>query len=86
MPRNAVETNNRLALRVSREAKGVLVRAASLTNMDVTSFVLQNILPVARALIEQAEQLKLSGRDSISRPGIVGAPAASQRASALGRH
>jgi uncharacterized protein (DUF1778 family) len=65
MPRHAVETNKRLALRISPEAKVAIMRAASLAHTDVTSFILQNTLPAARTIIEQAERLKLSERDSL---------------------
>lgn len=65
MPRIAIETNNRLALRVSPAAKAIIMRAASLAHTDVTAFILQNTLPAAKTIIEQAEHVPLSGRDSL---------------------
>jgi uncharacterized protein (DUF1778 family) len=65
MPRHAIETNKRLALRIDPEAKAIIMRAASLAHTDVTAFILQSTLPAARTIIEQAERLQLSERDSL---------------------
>ncbi len=42
MPRHAIETNQRLALRIDPEAKAIIMRAASLAHTDVTAFILQS--------------------------------------------
>jgi uncharacterized protein (DUF1778 family) len=65
MPRHAIETNQRLALRIDPEAKAIIMRAASLAHTDVTAFILQSTLPAARSVIEQSERLELSERDSL---------------------
>ena len=65
MPRVPVEENSRLALRIQPEDKAALVRAAALAHTDLTSFILQNTLPVARDLIERSEHIRLSERDSL---------------------
>jgi len=64
MPRVAVDDNKRMNLRVSPEQKATLMRAAALKNTDLTDFVLQPALREARAVIEEAERIVLSERDS----------------------
>jgi uncharacterized protein (DUF1778 family) len=63
MPRAAVDDNGRMNLRVSPEAKAMLVRAAALRNTDLTNFVTQTALREAEAVIEAAEVVKVSERD-----------------------
>jgi len=65
MPRVAVEGSERMNFRVRPEQKAMLMRAAALRNTDLTDFVLQNALHVARAVIEEAERTVLSERDSL---------------------
>lgn len=65
MPRVAVDDNRRMNLRVSAEQKAKLLRAATLRHTDLTDFVLRNALREAEVVIEQAERLSLSGRDSL---------------------
>lgn len=64
MPRVAVGDNQRMNLRVRREQKAALLRAAALENTDLTEFVLRHALREARSVIEQAERIQLSARDS----------------------
>jgi uncharacterized protein (DUF1778 family) len=52
-------------LRVKPEVKAKLVRAAALRNTDLTDFVTQTALREADAVIEAAEHIKLSERDSL---------------------
>ena len=69
MPRTIVEDNSRLALRVRAQDKATLMRAVALehTDMtDMTDFVLRHALDAARRVIEQAEHVVLSERDSLS--------------------
>ena len=63
MPRAAIDDNRRMNLRVSREAKAKLVRAAAIRNTDLTNFVTQSALREADAVIEAAEKVKVSERD-----------------------
>ncbi len=65
MPRTAVEDNKRMNLRLRPEQKATLLRAAALKNTDLTDFVLQPALREAQAVIEAADHLKLSERDSL---------------------
>ena len=65
MPRVAVEDNDRISLRVRTEDKATLLRAVALMHSDLTAFVLQHALAAARAVIEEAERVQLSERDSL---------------------
>ncbi len=65
MPRTAVDDNKPMNLRVRPDQKATLMRAAALQNTDLTDFVLQPALREATAVIEAAETLKLSERDSL---------------------
>jgi len=64
MPR-AVSDSGRIELRLRPEDKATLTRAATLKRLDLTGYILQNVLPQAEADITEAEQLKLSERDSL---------------------
>jgi len=55
----------RIEFRLSADEKAMLARAAALMNMDLTTFILRKMLPEARAVIENAERLALSDRDSL---------------------
>ena len=65
MPRVAVDDNERMNLRIRRDQKAMLLRAAALRNTDLTDFVLQNALREAEAVIQEADHLKLSERDCL---------------------
>ncbi len=65
MPRAAVDDNKRMNLRMRPEQKAMLMRAAALRHTDLTDFVTQSALREAKAVIEAAEHVKLSERDSL---------------------
>src|SRR5450432_1648645 len=65
MPRIAVEDNSRLQLRIRAEDKALLLRAVALNHTDLTDFVLRHALLAAKAVIEEADHMHLSGRDSL---------------------
>ncbi len=65
MPRTAVDDNKRINLRVRPEQKATLLRAAALRNTDLTDFVLQPALREAASVIEAADHVQLSERDSL---------------------
>lgn len=65
MPRLAVEDNSRMSLRIPAKEKIILLRAAALKRTDLTGFVRQHSLKAAREIIEEAEHLELSKRDSL---------------------
>jgi uncharacterized protein (DUF1778 family) len=60
-----VEDNSRLALRVRPDDKAILMRAVALEHTNMTDFILRHALEAARKVIEQAEHLSLSERDSL---------------------
>jgi len=65
MPRLAIEDNSRMSLRIPAAEKALLLRAAALRRTDLTDFVRQHSLSAARAVIEAAENIELSSRDSL---------------------
>jgi uncharacterized protein (DUF1778 family) len=65
MPRLAVEDNSRLSLRIRAEEKTLLLRAVALSRTDLTDFILRHALRAAKAVIEEADHLHLSERDSL---------------------
>jgi len=65
MPRVAVEDNSRMSLRIRAEEKALLLRAVALQHTDLTDFVVQHALRAAKSVIEKAEQVQLSERDSL---------------------
>ena len=64
MPR-ALTDNGRVELRLRPEDKATLTRAASLKRLDLTGYILRNVLPQAEADIAEAERLSLTERDSL---------------------
>ncbi len=65
MPRLAVQDNNRMSLRIPADEKAVLLRAAALKSTDLTDFVRQHSLKAAMEIIQEAEHVNLSARDSL---------------------
>ena len=65
MPRIAVEDNSRMSLRIRPEEKALLMRAVALRHTDLTDFVIHHAVRAAKAIIEQADHLQLSERDSL---------------------
>jgi uncharacterized protein (DUF1778 family) len=64
MPKHAVAREERIELRTTKEEKRLLTRAAACERLDVTSFVMRNVLPAAREVVDRAERIVLSERDS----------------------
>jgi len=65
MPQIAVETNERMSLRIASEEKSLLMRAAALQHTNMTEFVIRNVISAARKVIDQNERLELTERDSL---------------------
>lgn len=65
MPRVAVEDNSRMSLRIRAAEKATLLRAVALKHTDLTNFVLHHALLAAKAVIDEAEHISLSERDSL---------------------
>jgi uncharacterized protein (DUF1778 family) len=64
MPRIAVD-NSRMSLRIRAEDKTLLLRAVALQHTDLTDFVVQHALRAAKSVIDEAERVQLSERDSL---------------------
>ncbi len=64
MPR-ALTDSGRVELRLRREDKAVLTRAATLKRLDLKGYILGTVLPRAKAEIAEAERVTLSERDSL---------------------
>jgi uncharacterized protein (DUF1778 family) len=56
--------DDRIELRTTREEKRILAAAAASERLDVTSFIMRNVLPTAREIVERADRFVLTGRDS----------------------
>ena len=65
VPRLAVEDNSRMSLRIRAEEKALLLRAVALEHTDLTDFVIRHALRAAKTVIEEADQVRLSARDSL---------------------
>jgi uncharacterized protein (DUF1778 family) len=55
---------DRIELRATKEEKRLLAAAAAYERLDVTSFIMRNVLPTARDVVDRAERLVLSERDT----------------------
>jgi uncharacterized protein (DUF1778 family) len=54
-----------MSLRIRPEEKSTILRAVALQHTDLTDFVLRHALLAAKAVIEKAERVQLSERDSL---------------------
>jgi uncharacterized protein (DUF1778 family) len=54
-----------MSLRIGAEEKALLMRAVALKHTNLTEYVIQHALSAAKDIIEKAEHLELSGRDSL---------------------
>jgi uncharacterized protein (DUF1778 family) len=59
-----VNRNDRIELRTTKEEKRLLAAAAAYERLDVTSFIMRNVLPAAREAVGRAERIVLSKRDT----------------------
>lgn len=55
---------DRIELRATREEKRLLASAAAHERLDVTSFIMSKVLPAAREIVDRAERIVLSERDT----------------------
>ena len=65
MPNILVKNNSRVSLRIPVAEKALLVRAVALQQTTLTDFVIRHAVEAARTLIDQAERVTLSERDSL---------------------
>jgi uncharacterized protein (DUF1778 family) len=61
---SAPTRDDRIELRATKEEKRILVAAAAQERLDVTSFIMRLALPAAREVVDQAERIVLSKRDT----------------------
>jgi uncharacterized protein (DUF1778 family) len=54
-----------MSLRIRTEEKALLLRAVALGHTDLTDFVIRHAVLAAKAVIEEADHVQLSGRDSL---------------------
>jgi uncharacterized protein (DUF1778 family) len=64
MTTSAINRDDRIELRTTREEKRLLAAAAAYERLDVTSFIMRNVLPTAREVVDRAERIVLSERDT----------------------
>ena len=62
MPR--VTRGHRIELRATKEEKELLATAAAYERLDVTSFIMRSVLPAAREVVDRAERIVLTERDT----------------------
>lgn len=65
MAANSAAREDRIELRTTKEEKRILATAAAYERLDVTSFIMRNVLPAAREIVDRAERIVLSERDSV---------------------
>lgn len=56
---------DRIELRATKDEKRLLAQAAAYERLDVTSFIMRNVLPTARDVVDRAERVVLSERDTV---------------------
>ncbi len=64
MASNAATRDARIELRTTPEEKRLLARAAAQERLDMTSFIMRSALPAAQEVLDRAERIVLSARDS----------------------
>ena len=56
--------DDRIELRTTKEEKRLLTVAAAYERLDLTSFIMRNVLPTAREVVDRTERVVLSKRDT----------------------
>lgn len=64
MPATAARAE-RIELRATKDEKRLLAAAADYERLDVTSFIMRNVLPAAREVVDRAERIVLTERDTV---------------------
>lgn len=64
MATSAVTRDDRIELRTTKEEKRLLATAAAYERLDVTTFIMRSALPAAREVVDRAERIVLSKRDT----------------------
>ena len=64
MADDAATRDDRIELRTTKEEKRLLSAAAAHERVDVTAFIMRSALPAAREVVDRAERIALSRRDT----------------------
>jgi uncharacterized protein (DUF1778 family) len=80
MPSDTATRDDRIELRTTKEEKRLLSSAAAHERLDLTSFIMRQILPAAREIVDRAERIVLSERDSARVLKLLERPPAPTRA------
>jgi uncharacterized protein (DUF1778 family) len=64
MPRFTATRDGRLELRATKEEKRLLAAAAAYERLDVTTFIMRQVLPAAQDIVDRNERIVLSERDT----------------------
>ena len=64
MATGAVNRDDRIELSTTKEEKRLLAAAAAYERLDLTSFIMRNALAAAREVVDRAERIDLSERDT----------------------
>ena len=64
MATNTATREGRIELRATKEEKRLLAAAAAYERLDVTSFIMRQVLPAAREVVDRAERIVLNARDT----------------------
>jgi len=65
VPKTSAAREDRIELRATKEEKRLLATAAAYERLDVTGFIMRNVLPTARDVVDRAERIVLSERDTM---------------------
>ena len=65
MPTKKMGRDARIELRTTSQEKQLLAKAAAHERVDVTSFIMRTVLPAAQEVLDRAERIVLSERDSV---------------------
>ena len=65
MPATTAARDDRIELRATKEEKRLLAAAAAYERLDVTSFIMRSALPAARDVVDRAERIVLTERDTV---------------------
>jgi uncharacterized protein (DUF1778 family) len=68
-----------MSLRIRPEEKALLLRAVALNHTDLTDFVIRHAVRAAKAVIEEADHIQLTGRDSLRVLNLLENPPAPNR-------
>jgi uncharacterized protein (DUF1778 family) len=65
MPATVAAREDRIELRTTKDEKRLLAAAAAYERLDVTSFIMRAVLPAAREVVDRAERIVLTERDTV---------------------